>query len=134
MLGSMENAGNSHKITLMELFPYTPGGSDCKESRFDPWVGKIPWRKEWLSTPVFLPGKSHGRGAWQVLCITRVRHNLVAKPPLTDLGWCFPGGASRKELLANAGDMEDKGLIPWLGRSLGEGHSNPLQYSWLENP
>ena len=30
---------------------------------FDSWVGKIPWRREWLSTPVFLPGESH-RGAW----------------------------------------------------------------------
>ena len=34
--------------------------------RFDPWVGKIPWRREkpgipWLPTPVFLPGKSHGQ-------------------------------------------------------------------------
>ena len=28
--------------------------SDC----VDPWVGKIPWRKEW---PVFLPGESHGQ-------------------------------------------------------------------------
>ena len=28
---------------------------------FDPWVGKIPWRREWLPTPVFLPGKSHGQ-------------------------------------------------------------------------
>ena len=27
----------------------------------DPWVGKIPWRKEWLPTPVFLPGESHGQ-------------------------------------------------------------------------
>ena len=27
--------------------------------RFNPWVGKIPWRKEWLPTPVFLPGESH---------------------------------------------------------------------------
>ena len=25
------------------------------------WVGQIPWRKEWLSAPVFLPGKSHGQ-------------------------------------------------------------------------
>ena len=25
----------------------------------DPWVGKIPWRKEWLSTPVFLPEEFH---------------------------------------------------------------------------
>ena len=28
---------------------------------FDPWVGKIPWRKEWQPTPVFLPGESHGQ-------------------------------------------------------------------------
>ena len=28
----------------------------CKRPGFDPWVGKIPWRREWLPTPVFLPG------------------------------------------------------------------------------
>ena len=28
---------------------------------FDHWVGKIPWRKEWLSTPVLLPGESPGQ-------------------------------------------------------------------------
>jgi len=28
---------------------------------FDPWVGKIPWRKKWQPTPVSLPGKSHGQ-------------------------------------------------------------------------
>ena len=26
---------------------------------FDPWVGKIPWRRKWQPTPVFLPGESH---------------------------------------------------------------------------
>ena len=31
----------------------------CRRPRFDPWVGKIPWRRQWLSTPVFLPGESH---------------------------------------------------------------------------
>ena len=25
------------------------------------WVGKVPWRREWVPTPVFLPGKSHGQ-------------------------------------------------------------------------
>ena len=37
-----------------------------KRCRFDPWVGKIPWRKAWQPTPVFLPGESHqqrSRGA-----------------------------------------------------------------------
>ena len=39
-----------------------------------------------------------------------------------------------KNSLANAGDIRVKGLILGLGRSLGEGHGNPLQYSCLENP
>ena len=30
------------------------------ETRFDPWVGKIPWRREQLPTPVFRPGEFHG--------------------------------------------------------------------------
>ena len=32
-----------------------------KKSRFDPWVGKISWKRKWQPTPVFLPGKSHGQ-------------------------------------------------------------------------
>ena len=32
---------------------------------FDPWVGKIPWRRTWQPTSVFLPGESMGRGAWR---------------------------------------------------------------------
>ena len=31
----------------------------CRKCRFDPWVGKIHWRRKWLLDPVFLPGKSH---------------------------------------------------------------------------
>ena len=33
----------------------------CRRSGFDPWVRKIPWRREWQPTPVFLPGESHGQ-------------------------------------------------------------------------
>ena len=32
----------------------------CGRPGFDPWVRKIPWRRKWQSTPVFLPGESHG--------------------------------------------------------------------------
>ena len=39
-----------------------------------------------------------------------------------------------KESACNAGDIEDVGLIPGLGRSPGEGHGNPLQYLCLEYP
>ena len=31
------------------------------DNRFYPWVQKIPWRRKWQPTPVFLPGKSHGQ-------------------------------------------------------------------------
>ena len=33
----------------------------CGRPGFDPWVGEIPWRRKWQSTPVLLPGKSHGQ-------------------------------------------------------------------------
>ena len=32
----------------------------CGRPGFDPWVGKIPWRREWLPTPVFWPREFHG--------------------------------------------------------------------------
>jgi len=32
-----------------------------QETRFDPCVGKIPWRRAWQPTPVFLPGESQGQ-------------------------------------------------------------------------
>ena len=43
----------------------------------------------------------------------------------------FPGGSDSKESTCNVGDLYS---IPGLGRSPGEGHGNPLQYSCLENP
>ena len=33
----------------------------CRAHGFDPWVEKIPWRREWQMTPVSLPGKFHGQ-------------------------------------------------------------------------
>ena len=45
------------------------GGLDGKESAcngrpgFDPWVGKLPWRRKRLPTPIFLPGEFQGRGS-----------------------------------------------------------------------
>ena len=44
----------------------------------------------------------------------------------------FPSGAVVRNSPANAGDTRDTGLIPGLGRSLGVGNGNPLQYSCLE--
>ena len=38
-----------------------------KRHWFNPWVGKIAWRKAWQPTPIFLPGESHGQRS---LCAT----------------------------------------------------------------
>jgi len=44
-----------------------PGGPESKEAacnagdKFNTWVRKIPWRREWLPIPVFLPGEFHGQ-------------------------------------------------------------------------
>ena len=45
-----------------------PGGSNREEfacnageTGFDPWVGKMPWRRKWLLIPVFFLGEFHGQ-------------------------------------------------------------------------
>ena len=54
-------------MTIRVLLLNLPGGSAGKESPlqcgrtgFNPWAGKIPWRREQLPTPVFWPGEFHG--------------------------------------------------------------------------
>ena len=37
----------------------------CRRRGFDPWVRKIPWRRKWQPTPVFVPKNPMDRGAWQ---------------------------------------------------------------------
>ena len=63
-----------------------PGGSVVKnppvnaKCGFDLWVGKIPWRRKWQPTPVFLPGKSYGQrslAGYSPWGSQRVRHDLV---------------------------------------------------------
>ena len=48
--------------------PWWLGGKEsacqCRTLRFNPRVRKIPWRRKWQPTPVFLPGESIDRGAW----------------------------------------------------------------------
>jgi len=59
--------------------------------RFNPWVGKILWRREWLPTPVFLPGESHGqrslvgyspRGCKESDTTEQLTLSLLSKPSL----------------------------------------------------
>ena len=93
--------------------------------------GRFPWRKEWLPTPVFSPGESHGqRSLAGYIPWSRRESNMTQQLSLH----IIPQGASQvvlvvKNLPANPGDTRDVGLIPGPGRSPGEGSGYPLQHS-----
>ena len=48
-----------------------------KRCGFYPWVGKIPWSRNWQLTPVLFPGKFHGQRPWQATVhgIASIRHD-----------------------------------------------------------
>ena len=48
-------------LTLSQLPMQLRTCLQCRRPGFDPWVRKIPWRRKWQPTPVFLPGESHGQ-------------------------------------------------------------------------
>ena len=117
------------------ILPHFPGGSMDKESdcqsrrrRFDPWVGKIPWRRNWQYPCLKNP---KDRGTWWATVhgiakesnmtewaqfITKARK---AKMPFTGLG-----GSDGKMSVYNVGDL---GSISGSGRYPGERNGNPLQ-------
>ena len=86
-----------HGISRQEYWsevpvPSPPGGTSGKESacqgrrhkkcELDPWVGKIPLRRTWQPTPVFLTGKFHGQRSlvgYSPWGRKRVRHSLATK-------------------------------------------------------
>ena len=58
----------------------------CRRWRFDPWIGKISWRRKWQPTPVFLLGKSHGQrrlAGYSPWGCKRVRHDSATKQQLS---------------------------------------------------
>ena len=69
---------------IMWGFPGDSNGKgirlQCRKPGFSPWVGKIPWRRKWQPTPVFLPGESHGQrnlAGYSPWDSQRVGHNRV---------------------------------------------------------
>ena len=57
--------GNDGRQAIKRGFPGSSVGKEsacqCRRCWFDPWIGKIPWRRKWHPNPGFLPGKSHGQ-------------------------------------------------------------------------
>ena len=55
--------GSLNQAWLPWWFRWNSVSLQCRRPRFDPWVGKIPWRRKWQPTAVPLPGKSHGQSS-----------------------------------------------------------------------
>ena len=64
-LQTRESTANNTSSSSNSVLPCWFSGKEsawqCGRLEFYPWVGKMPWRREWQPTPVFLPGKSHGQ-------------------------------------------------------------------------
>ena len=78
----------------------------CRRLRFNPWIRKLSWKRNWLPTPVLLPGKSHGQ------------RSLVG---------CSLWGCEES-------DATERLHFHFSLSRIGEGNGNPLQCSCLENP
>ena len=70
----------------------------CRRPGFDPWVGKIPWRRAWQPTLVFLPGESpwtEEPGSLQSMGLQRVGHDWATKHKLRSLAHFSAWGDAR---------------------------------------
>ena len=61
MVGNKINAQNQLYFCILKQGLPWWHSLQYRRSGFDPWVGKIPWRRAWQPTVVFLPGESHGQ-------------------------------------------------------------------------
>ena len=113
----------------------------CRRPGFNAWLGKIPWRRKWQSTPVLLPGKSHGQrslvgyspwGRKESDTTERLHFHFPNRIRVSFILFnILSGGSDGKESPCNAGDL---GSMPGLGRSPEGRHGNRFQYSCLEIP
>ena len=117
---SNRNVVVSHCLTLqfsknIRELPWWLSGKkatcQCRRHRSNPWVRKIPWRKKWQHTPVFLTGESHeqrslaGYSPWES---QRVGHDWVTEQqpqlllPLSGITGIFLSSLHPEELLGVA--------------------------------
>ena len=99
--------------TMRETQVQSLGREDLLEKKMATHSSFLAWKIPWMEEP----------GGLQVQGVAKSRSRLH-----------FHFQYKLKDPPANAGDIRDAGSIPGLGRSLGEGNGNLLQYSCLENP
>ena len=56
LLSILSGGASAHVVLVVKKKKKKPAYKRCG---FDPWVGKLPWRRAWQPTPLFLPGEFH---------------------------------------------------------------------------
>ena len=143
------NIGASQVVLVVKNPPASAGD----RSGFDPWVGKIPWRRAWQPTPVSLPGESMDRGAWrtvvQGVAKRRTRLSDWARAAVCDsFKGCAPSpsllivNASQSSLtLCNSMNYGPHGssvhgilqarILEWVAISFSRGSSRPWDQTYV---
>ena len=96
------------------LFSGKEPACQCRRCGFNPWVGKIPWRRKWQPAPVFLPGKSHRQRS---------------------LAGCSPWGRKESdttERLNNNNNLNENILNKHLTFQAGRILMKPKQLDWIQ--
>ena len=119
--------------------------------RFDPWVQKIPWRRRWQPTLVFLPGKAHGQRSlvgfsplgckswtqlsmhaeYTIIILFSLDHLFISKLSSSWICSCYVQSLSCIQLLATLWLKHIRLLCPWLSPGVCS-YSRPLpQWCYL---
>ena len=130
----------------------------CTRPGYEPWIGKIPWRREWQPTAVFLSGESHGQrslaghGPWghqesedwatDTFTFLFVNHWChLGRKQWHPTAVLLPGKShGRRSLMGSnpwgheQSDTTEQLHFPFSLPCIWEGNGNPLQCSCLENP
>ena len=91
----------------------------CRRWWFDPWAAKLPWKRKWQLTPVFLPGKRHGQRSLSMSGysdgVTQVGHDRSDRACAQARGqWALWGSRRGKEGVTGRRGVAVESVILWL--------------------
>ena len=105
---------------------------ETEEMQFDPWARKIPWRRKWQPTPVFLPGQSHGQRSLAGNSLwgrREVGHNYTHTLPIFQVSYNIPVAVTILKYHLWASLLQNRIAVDWPLNSIGLKCTGPHKWS-----